>query len=300
MKNNTIHTRLAIVFSAVLMLLGKPHVTAQQNGDQRLITLHNGYQYLGYIVEQRPGKDLKLFRPAVNDTITVKLEDIEKVTRIAVKSIAPRAAKAAGTSDTISRPPKFNNKKHVFQLSFLSGVVLNGITDPLGPSLGLGAGYYYSFKNRWFVGGSYQRYVGYSERFYPSNEFKPLVWYTNLNYAVVEGRMRITAKPQNRRMSTLVGIQAGYLMNDFTVFYNYGVYRESYYLEQVHNFVAGASMCFRINPDNNSGWSFEPMITSFRPRTTIRYYDSNWQEVSSPANTKVRITNVSLRCSYYF
>ncbi len=299
MKNSTIYSRLAVVLTAVLLLLGMPHAAAQQNGDQRLITLNNGYQYLGYIVEQRPGKDLKLYRPAVNDTITVKLEDIAKVTRIEVKSTAQRPAKQTVAADTTKREAKYNFKPHVFQVSFLSGVVFQEMTDPMGPSLGFGLGYYYSFKNKWFLGGSFQHSEGYSQRFYVNYGYdNSYSWHTILNAAVAEGRMRISGKPQNRRMSTLLGVHAGYL-HSYADFENYGVYREKYHIDAVNGFVAGTSVCFRINPDRNSGWSIEPMISSFRPRTSVYYFNSNGLVVSN-AFVRNRYSNVAIRCSYYF
>lgn len=299
MKNTTIISRLAVLFAAVTMLLSTTRVGAQTAApDQRLITLHNGYQYLGYIVEQRPGKDLKLYRPAVNDTITVKLEEIAKVTRIAVKSTEERPAKIAAQPDSLKYIAKYNTKPHVFQVSFVSGLLLQDVTDPVGPSLGFGLAYYRSYKNKWFWGASFQQYVGYNQETFNGADYAGFKWNTRLQSLVAEGRMRLSGKPQNRRMSTLLGIQAGY-MRSSGYFENFGVYRERYIIDTEHNFVGGGSVCFRINPDRNSGWSIEPMVTTFRPRTSGYYYTGNGL-VASIVTREHRMTHVSVRCSYYF
>ena len=61
---------------------------AQIQRDQDLVTLKNGTQYLGYIIEQKPGKHIKIFRPTVNDTVMAKMEDIDKLSKILIQSFS--------------------------------------------------------------------------------------------------------------------------------------------------------------------------------------------------------------------
>lgn len=301
MRNSTIISRAAALLATLFMLTSLPQAAAQVvSGDQRLITLNNGFQYLGYVLEQRPGKDLKLYRPTANDTIIVKLDDIRKVTRIEIKSTDTRSSKQLLTTDTILRIVDYNNKKHTFQFSILSGVLFQDMTKPLWPSPGFGIGYYRSFNNKFFLGGSYQRYNSLRDMLYYTNKIDGVRWQADLNILMAEGRIRLSAKPQNRRISALIGLQAGY-MHSYAYIVSYAVNQEiqTFQINSLHNIVAGGSFCFRINTDRNTGWSIEPTVACFRPRIITYYYDGTGTYYDSAADRKL-FTNFGLRVGHYF
>lgn len=71
------------LFALLLVLLSATStMQAQSIRDQDLVTLKNGYQVLGYIVEQRPGKTIKVFRPLENDTVEIAMPDVSKLNKI--------------------------------------------------------------------------------------------------------------------------------------------------------------------------------------------------------------------------
>ena len=113
------------IFFILLSLAFINNAFAQTNSDQDLITLKNGYQYLGYIIEMQPGKSIKMYRPVKNDTIIINMEDVE------IRSVVSGNVETAKEDSEIKSKQKngikknettglnkFNNKLNINQFSF--------------------------------------------------------------------------------------------------------------------------------------------------------------------------------------
>ena len=66
----------------MLLLTVGLFVKAQDDTSTDLIILKTGEEYKGQIIEQIPGKSVKLFRPAQRDTLTLYLAQVEKLKKL--------------------------------------------------------------------------------------------------------------------------------------------------------------------------------------------------------------------------
>lgn len=260
--------------------------------DQDLVTLKNGSQYLGYIVEQKPGVEIKMYRPTQNDTIVIHMEDIDKLTKILVKAYSEKKIKK---NDSIISAGRYNNKKNIYQISFynlfkqyndvLSDDAYNSPVSLMGGSLA----YYRNFNNRYMPGfsvslngapykddnsGDYDTtYSAYSNQ---SQSRKMLLT------TMIENRIRFGKVAQNKRLTTLVSLNIGYVF-DFTDSYQLSfnqtsLTRTQYTYETKNNFIIQSTFCLKINPDNNSGFILEPGIAYYNPITTVTFYESRFSK----------------------
>jgi len=226
--------------------------------DQDLISLKNGYQYLGNIVEQQPGKFIKLYRPTQNDTVIIKMEDVEKLSKIFIQTFSE---KKRTKKDTTLKIGRFNNKKNIyhFYYSYYRGDVYSNVN-------GFGLSYSRSFNNNYFAGLSCNGFInqtkGNGVRYTSVSQYKNKTEY-NIYYTVnqfqllFENKFRISFwKPQNKRITTLLGVNVGYVFDYTTGLSSYPY--EYVYEKAVGGFIHQVSLAFKVNPDNNSGFIIEP------------------------------------------
>ena len=263
---------------------------SQIKRDQDLITLKNGYQLLGFIVEQQPGTAVKIFRPTQNDTITVKMEEIDKLSKIFVDTFSAQKMSKKDTSLIIGR---FNNKKNVFQLSYL---MVNGGQYYYGDALkGIGIAYYRSIKNHYLVGlstsiASFSNFDDYSYSNYTIR--------STCIQLLVENKIRLSRRPQNKRFTALLGVNAGYVFDNSYVHTGIVSGDETYVqkIEYTGNYTLQANISFKVNPDNNSGFIIEPGIAMYQPRLKLYNSDGAYLGYKQVANSGL----LSLRLSYFF
>ncbi|MGL4597834.1 MAG: hypothetical protein ACRCYO_09905 [Bacteroidia bacterium] len=276
-----------IALCLFILLIAERGLAQTHAQDQRLITLTNGYQFLGYIVEQRPGIDLKLYRPTESDTVTILMKDVRKVTRVSVNSYSKRS----GANDSVYERGRFNNKKNVYQFSYIVGGIMQRTGMDQGTLTGFSLAYYRNLHNRFYIGGS----VNYirDDFFYDWKSYEMKCF-----SVLAEGKMRFSRKPQNKRLSTLLGVQMGFMQCK-----GFGWDEYHSYLKHIvtgnNRFAFGTSLSFKVNPDSNSGFCFEPSILFFRPEISSYQYGYN-DNITSQAFTRPWVQQLTLRCSYYF
>jgi len=301
----------------ILALFNFSAVFAQIARDQDLVTLKNGYQVLGYIVEQQPGKLIKIYRPNQNDTMSVNMEDIDKISKIMVQTFSEKKREK---KDTTIRIGRFNNKKNVFQFSYMFFMSLNyDVRNELllfndQNALFLQGGsiaYYRSLKNIYFPGLAVS-YCG-SKKYQTtrSSSYDSIYSYTDITNSffqiMFENKFRIClGNPQNHRVTTLIGLNVGYVFDNS--YYHYvsvgGKYKSDSYTEQSNgNFILQATFNLKVNPDNNSGFILEPGYAYYNP---VIYQFQNHKESSTYSltthlgNIKGNYHLFTFRLSYFF
>jgi hypothetical protein len=265
-----------------IMLFSLAATNAQVQRDQDLVTLKNGTQYLGYIIEQKPGKHIKIFRPTVNDTVMAKMEDIDKLSKILIQSFSE---KKIDSIDTIIETGRYNNKKNVFQFSFASNYC-----EFYGDNFikGVSMAYYKNYNNRFYVG------IGTTIFMNQKNEKliydKTLVHSVSLKkniqqfHLLLENKLRLSRNYQNKRLTTLLGINAGYVFEKTSAEYPYSpLYKTNsvQYEENKGNFILQTSLALKVNPDNNSGFIIEPGYAFYSP--VVKQYNMRLNDASSSA-----------------
>jgi len=254
------------IILALLLVSSGIGFAQKQTRDQDLLTLRNGFQYLGYIIEQQPGKLLKMYRPNQNDTVSVNLEDIDKITKVMVN---PNATAKEKKKDSTMTTGRYNNKKNVFQFSYS----VLGFDDRPKFHHGGTFAYYRSFKNQYFMGFSAGFHtVSYNSIYYDTtgitgtikNNYKGI-----LPVLMFENKFRVGGNhPQNKRLYILINANIGYVFDrsvhteEFSSDTDDDFTRNSY--EYAGNFIFNTGVNFKINPDNNSGFILEPGITYYR------------------------------------
>jgi hypothetical protein len=260
-------------------LLVCTNVFSQTKRDQDLVTLKNGNQFLGYIIEQKPGKTIKLYRPTVNDTVTVQMAEIDKLTKIFVESFADKKIE---TTDTIIETGRFNNKKNVYQISyaahFCEGYGNNFVT-------GFSAAWYHSFNNKYFAGFSATIFQNQANTLdiYDRTAEAVITLDKTINQAqfMFENKFRLSRKPQNKRITTLFGVNVGYVLDNSRTDYPSRSVQNIYdvnYETSKGSFMFQTNLQFKVNPDNNSGFAVEPGYAYYAP--IIRQYASNVTDAS--------------------
>jgi len=73
---------MRILYLIIALVLYCQLSAAQLPSELDKVTLNNGEEHIGYIIEQMPGKHIKLYRPEENDTLTVTMEDITKLNKL--------------------------------------------------------------------------------------------------------------------------------------------------------------------------------------------------------------------------
>lgn len=290
----------------ILALFISANIFCQTTRDQDLITLNNGYQYLGYIIEQVPGNHIKLYRPAKNDTIIIKIEEIEIMNKITVQTISNKKT----LNDSIG---KYNNRKNVNQFSFMAA---SNFWEYYFMK-GFGYSYLRNFKNKY--------YVGVSTSFLGDFKNKDMVYgatndtgqsyysYDDGNYrfivsTMIENKFRVLSswRPQKRKISLLAGVNAGYVM-DFSKSSGYVKDRNTkatlYNYNEVYkgNFALGISLALKINPDNNSGIIIEPGVMYYSPKVYVtKEYQNTAFNSGYNGYTSAESFMFSTKLSYFF
>jgi len=263
-----------------LILFNSIGIFSQTSRDQDLITLFSGYQYLGYIIEQEPGKHIKLYRPVKNDTVTIKMEDIEIMNKITVQAISDKKSTKDGLID------KYNYKRNSHQFSFM---LASNFWEYYFMK-GFSYSYYRNFSNKYYVGvstsflGDFKSQntwyatedTGQTYYSYNGGDYKFIV------STMLENKFRLFSwKPQQKRASLLAGVNLGYVM-DFSKSYGYvkddNTKKTLYtYEEDYKGAIAfGISLALKVNPDNNSGIIIEPGMMLYTPTVYVRkdYYNA--------------------------
>lgn len=297
-------------------------IISQTYRDQDLITLKNGFQLLGHIVEQKPGQHVRIFRPTQNDTVTVKMEDIDKLSKIMIDVFAP---KKITKKDTLINIGRFNNKKNVYQLSYYMNWSAAHLRQ-YGLMQGGSIAYYRSFNNKFFMGGSVA-YVASTHFYDPQTIYKDSTFAdttsvqefydmrAGLFSVMLESKMRLSRKAQNRRITTLLGFNIGYVFDgsyyshiygnwekgqrsgfiNGTPVYSYSINKTySYSEEYTGNYIIQTSLAFKVNPDNNSGFIAEPIFSFYSP-VAKKYLDSQYYGYERTSSLMF-----SIRFSYFF
>lgn len=241
---------LSSVFALCSTLL-----SAQVERDQDLITLKNGYQYLGYVIEQQPGKLIKLYRAQENDTIAIALSDVAKLSKIWVKPFSEKMVEEEDR-DSIIEIGRFNNKKNVFQVGYVMQFRDIEGRERRGASIG----WQRNIKNRFLIGGNIlifgrqnpeTRYAAYTAE----EQRHDVLQY----HFLVSSSFRFSAKPQTRRLSTWLNVNAGYIADLSSSSYtSNSAPLEVQYEEAKDTWTLQTGVAFRLNPDTQSGFALEP------------------------------------------
>jgi hypothetical protein len=243
------------IFIAFFLFAFCQAVSAQVQRDQDLITLKNGYQILGYIIEQQPGKLIKIYRPEMNDTIDARMEDVSKLNKIWVQNFSEKKVEA-GDSLVFGR---YNNKKNVFMASY----IWQQIDIENRARKGVGISYFRNKENKfWF---------GFSAYAFGRQDPNPSYADDKMNSAdfsfkqyqfLSENKMRLRWRPQNKRLTTLFTLNAGLAVDLSHNSFNSTPEQFDIEYEQFNNgFLFQSGLAFRVNPDNNSGFLVEPGYT---------------------------------------
>lgn len=277
-------------FILILIVFSWTNLFSQIQRDQDLITLKNGFQLLGFIIEQQPGTAVKIFRPTQNDTVLVKMEEIDKLSKIMVNTFSEKTITQKDTSLKIGR---YNNKKNVYQLSYLfqAGGLYSASMQ------GAGFAYYRNYRNYYYAGISGSYLSGYNESIDYQTGATKVYSYSRFQL-VFENKLRLSRRLQNKRFTTLLGVNAGYVFEgsytntNIISSDNSKIRKEDF----VGNYMLQTNLSFKINPDNNSGFIIEPGLIFYKPKQKL--YNSDGFYLGYQNNPIYEM--FSLRMSYFF
>ena len=286
--------RVDLMLLLLVLMSTTSTMQAQTIRDQDLVTLKNGYQVLGFIVEQRPGKAIKVFRPLENDTVEIAMADVSKLNKIWVQ---PFSTLNVTSKDTII-PGRFNNKKHVFSV----GYVMQWRDIERRERRGISLSWQRNRSNRHLIGLQAQlfgrqntmpRYDGFDE----SNSRHEFIQYQ----FYFSNQFRLGRKVQNRRISTLLSINAGYAVERSVSYYDQEKTVGSVHYERAKSgFVLQTGFQIRINPDNQSGFILEPGYT-YLPQMIYQYSGEKDQTGSVYLGFRHQVNHLfTLKMSYFF
>ncbi|MBL7942604.1 MAG: hypothetical protein JNM00_07550 [Flavobacteriales bacterium] len=251
----------------IVLLQNLTCLLAQVQRDQDLVTLKNGYQVLGYVIEQQPGKLIKVYRPEVPDTLDVKLEEISKLNKIWVQTFSELEVQPDTTDSIVFG--RFNNKKYIFQVTRLWQI--KDIEQEA--RTGVGLGFAKNFNNRFTSGIAcyflqrQQTDPVYADDHYYAGNFSLMQY-----QFMLENHLRLSgANAQNGRVSVLLAVGGGYVVDrSYHTFNTTSDVLEVAYEKPTSGWMAQAGVVLRVNPDNQSGFMIEPGISYF-PQTVKQY-----------------------------
>lgn len=245
-----------IVFSILFIGILKS-TCAQIQRDQDLVTLKNGYQLLGYVIEQKPGKAIKVYRPLENDTMEVALSEISKLSKIWVQ---PFSEKKIEKRDSIL-PGRFNNKLVVFSL----GYVMQWKDIERHERRGLSFAMHRRINHRYHLGFNTLLFGCQNPEPQRSDYSGAIANHDFLQFHfLLSNQIRLGRKMQNQRFSMMINLQSGWIFDRSKTYVN--AVNEPFSVRQENHkngFTIQTSMAFRINPDNQSGFSIEPGYAFF-------------------------------------
>ena len=269
--------------------------------DLDVITLKNGNQLLGYIIEQRTGRSITILRYSLHDTITTPIEDVDILSKILVQQFNERKIEKktdtkegkdsiVGTKDSVISikdsvlTGRFNTKKKAYQVAYMA--MAGGEHDRV--LQGASIGYYIKFNNFYFAGISGSLFSQYLKE---NNEDNSIFQF-NL---VLENKLRFTRKTQNKRGAILIGLNAGYAFNkserNISPVNGTNVYRE----DTQGNFMLQTNMSFKINTFPNSGFIIEPAVVYYNP--VITQYDKAGYYLGYRRGYSI---SIAFRLGYFF
>lgn len=285
------------IITTLTFLLTAFVAMSQIQRDQDLVTLKNGYQILGYVIEQEPGKLIRVYRPDENDTVVAQMTEISKLTKIWVQTFSGKTMDDAPSPDTIEFG-RFNNKRNIFSVNY---TWLQRDIETRSRR-GLGLAYYRSFNNIYWGGFS----ANIFSRQDPNPNYADLDESTrNHEFSQVqflfENKVRLSLRPQNKRLTTLLGFNVGYVFDgtesDFKSTENpldveFEDYRDGFMLQ--------TALALRVNPDNNSGFMIEPGYTLF-PQNVMQYADVMNNEPQVYLGYRRQVNHLfTLKIAYFF
>jgi hypothetical protein len=317
------HFHLKYLF-LLFVITGIQPLRAQHRSEPiDLVTMTNGYQLLGKIIEQRPGIDLKLYREIEKDTLTLVQDSIEK---IAVVDMSRFAEKKVTPKDTVLQTGRFNTKKNVYAFSWnmdynemfpLRNIAMPdtvGYPDYTIVPSGLGFGYMRSIRNTFFVGGSMALLVKLQKSYFADETFSRYADFWASFKMMLEAKVRLSRRPQSKRFTALLGLAAGDQVIEYDrTWYEYTAIssnngvpvmgyttRPKMYLGG-HVFTVQSSVTLKINPDNNSGFAIEPLVAFSRPMVSHTYINYEGQPgLTATINSRHKLTTLGLRIGYFF
>ncbi len=244
--------------TTILLILTNVLCYAQMQRDQDLVTLKNGYQILGYVIEQEPGKLIRVYRPDENDTVVANMTEISKLTKIWVQTFAVREIEEKVRPDTLDFG-RFNNKRNVFSINY----TWQQLDVETKSRKGLGLAYYRSLNNRYWLGLSSTFFSNqnpdpkYSEMLDKTTRFE----FSQIQI-MFENKLRLSLRPQNKRVTTLLALNLGYSFDNTNAsFEETNSTLDVEYEEYSGGFIFQTGLAMRVNPDNNSGFMIEPGYT---------------------------------------
>lgn len=316
------HINLTYLFLLFVITGTQPLQAQRRPQSMDLVTMTNGYQLLGKIIEQRPGIDIRLYRPVENDTLTLQQDSIEKIAVVQVNRFAEKKVNAKDTSLDVGR---FNTKNNVYSISWImSDNVLRpqwGLEKPDSTaywnywvrSNGLDLGYMRSIRNTFFWGGSIavmkKQLISYinDDPSYHYNSWGSIK-------VMLECKVRLSRRMQSKRFTVLYGLAAGDHLISYWRTYNHyitrvlpdgqqvsGFERSSLVSLEGHKLTVQSSLTLKINPDNTSGISIEPFFAYSRPEVTTIYnnYRGN-QGLKATVISRHDLTAFGIRIGYFF
>jgi hypothetical protein len=282
----------------VILIFASSGIFAQVTRDQDLVTLKNGYQLLGYVVEQYPGKLIKVYRPEENDTSEVALSDISKLTKIWVQPFSAKEIQTEKQDSIPVVPGRFNNKRYVFSIHYN----LQWRDVESKERRGLGVSFLRNFNNRYLGGVSAivfgtqnvrPQYAGFDSN-NSSHRFRQFQMMFSNYY-------RLGKNVQNSRVSALFSLHTGWVFEGSESNYTGNLSPFSVNYEKAQGaWILNAGMQFRINPDNQSGICIEPGYL-FLPQNIRQYAGLPGEETSIYLGFRRQVNHLfSLRMSYFF
>ena len=271
--------------------------TAQIQRDQDLITLKNGYQILGYVIEQEPGKLIRIYRPDENDTVVANMTEISKLTKIWVQTFSDKEVVVTEDPDTIDFG-RYNNKRNVFAINYtwqLRDIERNA-------RKGVGLAYYRSFNNNYWAGLSANIFANQNPgpRYADARTNNANHTFSQLQF-MVENKLRLSLRPQNKRLTTLFGLNLG-VVTDFSesLFESSNQELDVEYEAYCGGFILQTNLAFRVNPDNNSGFMIEPGYTYF-PQIVKQYSGTPVDESAVYIGFRRQVNHLlTLKIAYFF
>lgn len=287
------------IFICLGVLIISSATRAQLQRDQDLITLKNGYQILGYVIEQEPGKLIRIYRPDVPDTVIARYDEISKLTKIWVQTYSEKEVDdtVIETEDTLELG-RYNNKKNVFHATYM----LQVHNEEALERKAFGVGYFKSFENKYWGGLSVYAFRKPNPMFtelHDNGEENKYIF--SQFYFMFENKFRLTHRPQNRRLTMLLSASAGYVVDLTTTTYQPSAKElDVEYEKYSDGLVLNGGLCFRVNPDNNSGFMIEPGVT-YAPQN-VKLYSAPTDEPDAVYLGYYRKTNASftLKLAYFF
>ncbi len=308
----------------LFVITGTQPLQAQHRSEPMdLVTMTSGYQLLGKIIEQRPGIDLKLYRAVEKDTLTLLQDSIEK---IAVVEMSRFAEKKVTPKDTVLQAGRFNTKKNVYSISWNIDYnemhPLRAVAQPdtvgypdytIVPS-GLGFGYMRSIRNTFFVGGSMALLVKLQKSYFADETFSRYADFWASFKMMLEAKVRLSRRNQSKRFTALWGVAAGDQVIEYNrTWYEYTAISSTngnpvmgytthpkMYLGG-HVFTVQSSLTFKVNPDNNSGFTIEPLVAYCRPMARYTYNNYEGQPgLTATISSRHKLTTFGIRIGYFF